>query len=68
MKERGGTLGTQFMDIPPPSYFPEEIDKFIVNFSENSNACTLCPTFLPDVNDLKEHIKISHKKKLSKQF
>ena len=36
MKERGGTLGTRFMDIPPPRYFPEEIEKFTVNFSFSS--------------------------------
>ena len=68
MKEKGRTLGTWFMNIPPPSYFPEEIEKCIVNFSDNTNACTMCPICWPDVNDLKEHIKISHKIKLSKQF
>ena len=40
----------------------------MINSSDNTNGFKMCPTCLPDLSHLKELIRISDKKKISKQF
>ena len=63
MEERGGILGTLFKDVPPASYFPEQDDMFILNLDDKTYKCNICQTDFSDICCLKEHIKISHKKR-----